>query len=76
MKQQRMNFRILAFLLRAMMILLAAFCAYSVMTYGNRWFSSSRNPRVRAQKETVLAGDILDRSGVILATTAADGKRV
>ena len=76
MKQQRMNFRILAFLLTAMMMLLAAFGAYSVTTYGNRWFSSPRNPRVRAQKETVLAGDILDRNGVTLATTNSDGKRV
>lgn len=76
MKQQRMNFRILAVLLTALMVLLAGFGAYSVVTYGNRWFSSNRNPRVRAQKETVLAGDILDRNGVTLATTTEDGKRI
>ena len=75
MKQQRMNFRILAMILTVMMVGLAAFSAYSVITYGNRWFSFSRNPRVREQKASVIAGDILDRNGVTLATTA-DGKRV
>ncbi len=75
MKQQRMNFRILAIILTALMLLLAAFSAYSYITYGNRWFSFSRNPRVREQKASVIAGDILDRNGVTLATTS-DGKRV
>ena len=75
MKQQRLKFKILALLLFGMFALLAVYGGYSVITYGNRWFSFSRNPRVRAQKAQVIAGDILDRSGVILATTV-DGQRV
>ena len=75
MKQQRMNFRILAALLTGLLVFLAAYGAYSVVTYGNRWFSFSRNPRVRAQKAVVVAGDILDRNGVTLATTEGE-KRV
>lgn len=75
MKQQRYLFKILALIMFGLFLLLAVYGAYSIFTYGNRWFSFSRNPRVRAQKETVTAGDILDRYGVTLATTV-DGKRV
>ena len=50
MKQQRYNFKILALILFGLFLLLAVYGGYSILTYGNRWFSSSRNPRVRAQK--------------------------
>lgn len=75
MKQQRYLFKMLALVMFGLFLLLAVYGAYSIFTYGNRWFSFSRNPRVRAQKETVVAGDILDRNGVTLATTV-DGERV
>lgn len=75
MKQQRLRFKLLALVLFAMFLLLAVYGGYSVLTYGNRWFSSRWNPRVRAQKENVVAGDILDVNGVTLATTS-DGHRV
>lgn len=76
MKQQRFHFKMLTILIFGLFVLLAVYGSYSVITYGNRWFSSTRNPRVRAQKERVLAGDILDRSGIVLAHTESDGKRV
>ncbi len=76
MKQQRFRFKLLALFLFALFFLLAAYGAYSVMTYGNRWFASSKNPRVRLQKESVTAGDILDRNGVLLATNDENGDRV
>ena len=75
MKQQRYLFKILALIMFGLFLLLAVYGGYSIFTYGNRWFSFSRNPRVRAQKQTVIAGDILDRNGVTLATTV-DGQRV
>ena len=74
MKQQRYLFKILALIMFGLFLLLAVYGGYSITTYGNRWFSFSRNPRVRAQKQTVVAGDITDRNGVVLATTV-DGKR-
>lgn len=74
MKQQRYLFKVLALIMFGLFLLLAVYGGYSIFTYGNRWFSYSRNPRVRAQKENVIAGDILDRNGVVLATTV-DGKR-
>ena len=74
MKKQRLQFKLLALFMFSLFLLLAVYGGYSIMTYGNRWFSSARNPRVRAQKESVIAGDILDRTGTILATTV-DGER-
>ena len=75
MKQQRLKFKLLALILFGMFALLALYGGYSIMTYGNRWFSSSKNPRVRSQKANVTAGNVLDTNGIILATTV-DGERV
>lgn len=75
MKGQRFRFKLLALFLFGLFLVLALYGGYSVITYGNRWFSSNRNPRVRAQKESVIAGDVLDRNGVVLATTLSDGTR-
>lgn len=75
MKQQRFRFWLLTLLLLGLFVLLAFYGTYSVMTYGNRWFASSRNPRVRLQKENVIAGSILDRNGVPLAWTDESGVR-
>ena len=76
MKQVRKNIRRVAAFLCALFVLLAAYGAYSITTYGNRWFSSSANTFARARKQDVIAGDILDRNGVILATTDENGARV
>lgn len=75
MKQQRFRIKLLALLLFGLFALLAVYGVYAINTYGNRWFAYARNPRVRSQKRTVIAGDIYDRSGVLLATTV-DGERV
>ena len=76
MKQVRKNILRVAAALIALFLLLAAYGAYSITTYGNRWFSSSANTFARARKQDVIAGDILDRNGVILATTDENGQRV
>ncbi|MCH5286049.1 MAG: penicillin-binding protein 2 [Christensenellaceae bacterium] len=75
MKQQRLRFKLLALFLFGLFALLAVYGGYAITTYGNRWFAYTRNPRIRAQKENVIAGDVLDRSGVVLATTV-DGTRI
>ncbi len=76
MKQIRKNILRVAWALLALFFLLAAYGAYSIATTGNRWFSSSANTYARSRKKNVIAGDILDRNGVILATTDENGKRV
>lgn len=75
MKQLRKNILRIALLLCGLFALLAGYGAYSIATYGNRWFASTANTFVRTQKKNVIAGDILDRNGVVLATTR-DGQRV
>ena len=76
MKQVRKNIRRIAWALLALFLLLAVYGAVSITTTGNRWFSSSANTFARSRKKNVIAGDILDRNGVILATTDENGGRI
>ncbi len=73
MKQQRMNFRLLALLMMGMFALLAVYGGYSVIMYGSRWVAHRGN--TRQLNDAALRGDVLDRNGVIIATTTKDGKR-
>ena len=75
LKTQKHRFRIVAFLLIALLVLLALYGTFSVTRYGNRWFSSSHNSRLSAQKQNVIEGSILDRNETVLAKTE-DGKRI
>ena len=75
MKQQRFRFKLLALLLFGLFALLAVYGVYSINTYGNRWFAYAKNPRVREQKQSVIAGAIYDRNGILLASTV-EGERV
>ena len=75
MKQLQKNIRRVAIFLCALFVLLAAWGAYSLLTYGNRWFASSANTFMRTRKKNVIAGDILDRNGVVLATSY-NGERI
>ena len=75
MKQLQKNIRKIALFLCALFVLLAVWGAYSISTYGSRWFASPANTFARAQKKDVIAGNILDRSGVVLASTV-NGQRV
>ncbi len=76
MRQQRRRYKALALLIFFFFLILALYGAYSVFHNGNRWFASLRNPRVRTQKANVVAGDVLDRNGLVLASTDAEGTRV
>ena len=75
MKQQRMRFRFLTLITIAMLIISGAYGLYSVSAYGNRWVSSARNTRYRSAKSRVIPGDILDRNGVVVASSDENGKR-
>jgi cell division protein FtsI/penicillin-binding protein 2 len=72
-KQQRMNFRLLTLFLLGMFALLAVYGGYSVIMYGSRWVAHRGN--TRQLNDAALRGDVLDRNGVVIATTTADGKR-
>ncbi len=75
MKQQRYKLKLLALFLFSLFLLLAVYGVYSITTYGNRWFAYTHNPRIRQQKQNVVAGSIYDRAGVLLASTQ-NGQRV
>jgi len=74
MKKLRHNTRLLALMLAFLFIGLGAYFSYSVYFYGGRWFASANNPRIFDQKLRVIAGDLLDRKGQVLATTADGGR--
>ncbi len=73
MKQQRMNFRLLALLMIGLFALLSVYGGYSVIMYGSRWVAHRGN--TRQLNDAALRGDVLDRNGVVIATTTQDGKR-
>lgn len=75
MKEQRIYARVVKWVLIGLLVFASVYGGYSVMTYGNRWFASLSNPRIRRERRNVIAGDIIDRRGVTLATTS-DGARV
>ena len=76
MKQQRFRYRMLAFLTIGLLVVAGVYGVYSVSTYGSRWFANARNTRYQTAKKTVVPGEIIDRNGVVLATTDEDGNRV
>ncbi len=76
MKQLRTRFRLLTLIVIGLLLVAGLYGVYSVATYGNRWFSNSRNTRYQSAKRSVIAGDIIDRNGVVMATTDGEGERV
>ena len=75
MKQQKLRFRVLTLLVVGLLIAASAYGVYSVSSYGSRWVSSTRNTRYRLAKSSVVPGDIIDRSGVVVASTDSEGRR-
>lgn len=76
MKLLKSHIKIIATGMVVLLISLIVFGAYSVLTQGNRWFSSSANTYLREMKTNAIPGNIMDRNGTVLATTDAQGKRV
>lgn len=75
MKELRRNIRILGALALAAILVLAVYLNYTVALNGNRWTNSTNNTRLKTARKYVIAGDIIDRNGVVLATTDSDGSR-
>lgn len=62
-------------LIIAMFIFLSSWFGYTVYSQGSRWTVSQYNQRLSTAKKSTAMGDITDRYGVLLATTAEDGSR-
>lgn len=75
MKRLRKSIRLMALLLVVMILLPIGYGAYSLMRYGTRWRTSEHNTYLSALKNSVTAGDIRDRNGVLLAQTDEGGAR-
>ena len=75
MKKLRHNIRLLALVLAFLFVGLSVYFSYSMYFYGGRWFANANNPRLHDQKQKVIAGDLTDRTGLVLATTT-NGARV
>ena len=73
MKVLRRNMRLIGALVVVMFIALAGWFAMTVYTQGAIWASDAHNTRLSASN--TLRGDITDRHGNLLATTASDGSR-
>ena len=76
MKQLRTRFRLITLIVIGLLFVAGLYGVYSVTIYGNRWFSNSKNTRYQSAKRAVIAGDIIDRNGVVMATTDDNGDRV
>ena len=74
MKELRRNMRIVATLVIVAFVGLSGWFAFTVFEQGSIWASNSYNTRLGSSK--VRRGDIIDRSGVTVATTDSSGKRV
>lgn len=72
----RQNIKGMLIIFSALFLVLCVYLVYTINAYGTRWFSSPYNSRLNTQKNNVIAGDILDRAGKVLATTDSDGDRV
>lgn len=76
MKEMRRNMTIVLLLFLSAFIFMVGFLSYSVYFYGGRWFASPYNTRIRTEQKRITLGNVMDRNGVVLATTNSKGKRV
>ena len=76
MKEVRRNIWFIAAVFITLFVVLVVSLVYNTAIYGGRWVNSPYNPRLREQRALVTPGDILDRNGVVLATTDDQGNRI
>ena len=76
MKRLRASIRLAAFGMAALLLLLILFGTSSVIGQGRRWYFSAANVGLRVQSTSAVRGSILDRRGVVLASTDEAGERV
>lgn len=76
MKRLKRNIRRLCLFLILLLLSMILYGAFSLITSGNRWFSSASNTQINEQKKAVIPGNILDRNGILLADADENGERV
>ena len=76
MKRLQRCMRIIGVLMLCIFAFTTCWFAWTVQNQSSRWIATSYNTRLTAARETARAGDIYDRTGVILATTDEEGNRI
>ncbi len=66
------NVKVMLLLFTAMFAALIIYLGYSVITFGDKWYSTPYNPRIQNALQENDAGKILDRTGAVLAYTEDD----
>ena len=69
------NVRIMLLVFTAMFAALIIYLAYSVITFGDKWYSTPYNPRIQNSLKNGDPGDIYDRAGLCIARSD-NGKRI
>ena len=75
MKSFRRNIKGLGALIAAVFLAVSGWFGYTVYTQGSRWMVSRYNSRIDRARSKVTMGDILDRNGILLASTDKEGDR-
>lgn len=70
----KQNIKAMLILFCVLFFILCAYLVYILGVYGTRWIASPYNTHINKMKSMVVAGDIQDRNGEILAHTE-DGER-
>ena len=64
------NMKIVIFFFAIIFAATLLYFAYSVTTYGQRWFASPYNVRIALSRSTITTGSIIDAQGVTLASSS------
>lgn len=76
MRRLQRCMRLVGILMLGLFVFTAGWFGWTVRSQSSRWVATSYNTRLTAARENMRAGDIYDRTGVVLATTDENGNRV
>ena len=71
----KIHVRIMLFVFTAMFVGLIVYLAYSVISFGDKWYSTPYNPRIQNALQDNEPGYIYDRNGICIAWNE-EGQRV
>lgn len=75
MKQMRNAMRVASVLLVLTLVATGIWLAFTAYSQGSRWVTNPSNPRIRIARSNIKMGSIMDRTGLVLASTNDAGNR-
>lgn len=76
MKTLHSKIRVIGALVVILFVAMGVWLGRTVYLQGSQWANTAYNTRISSAKRSVTPGDVTDRSGVTLASTDQEGKRV